>query len=531
MDKEYSKKLKQFHELTKRHVLEIETDVSYLDCQKILSDAERLRKAGNELTGFMNKKYIQLVRTKKYRNLVKLIKNEKDENVKASLKTELNNLKEKYNVTWNACRTHAKYLEEKYKVKSVLMLTKAEDVWSGVETCLYRNGKHLNFAKFGEYSTLRAKQINKCIILKVKDNNIYFTYDKIDLNIKKLDTFQKEELEKILKYLENPEINDKNALKLYEEKKILTDTFRPCFLTIVPKFIRGKCRIYVHISLEGKALPKRYKDGTLKHKFGKGLVASDIGTQTRAIVTKEKVDLSNLAERGPSILENERKERLLLRAMDRSKRAMNPDNYNADGTIKKGKKTWKYSKHYKKLRQQHQDLCRKNAVNRHYAINEDVNYLRSLGDTFITEPKNSAKLAKRSKETTVNKKGKINKKKRFGKSIKNRCPGYFQEHAKQVFESTGGKYIEVDNDYRASQYEHIKDDYIKKKLSQRMFKLDKNIKVQRDLYSAYLLYCYKDGTIDKDKCKKEFEDFYKKQNKFIKDVKKNNIKILNSGIK
>lgn len=26
--------------------------------------------------------------------------------------------------------------------------------------------------------------------------------------------------------------------------------------------------------------------------------------------------------------------------MDRSRRAMNPDNYNEDGTIKKGKKKW-----------------------------------------------------------------------------------------------------------------------------------------------------------------------------------------------
>ena len=39
--------------------------------------------------------------------------------------------------------------------------------------------------------------------------------------------------------------------------------------------------------------------------------------------------------------------------MDRSRRATNPQNYNPDGTIKKGKKTWKYSNRYKKLKAKH----------------------------------------------------------------------------------------------------------------------------------------------------------------------------------
>ena len=73
---------------------------------------------------------------------------------------------------------------------------------------------------------------------------------------------------------------------------------------------------------------------------GKGIVGCDIGTQTIAYTTETKVGLKNLAERGSCIEVNERKERRIYRAMDRSRRAMNPDNYNEDGTIKKGKKQW-----------------------------------------------------------------------------------------------------------------------------------------------------------------------------------------------
>ena len=87
--------------------------------------------------------------------------------------------------------------------------------------------------------------------------------------------------------------------------------------------------------------------------------------------------------------------------MDRSRRATNSQNYNEDGTIKKGRKTWRYSNHYKKLKEKHSELCRINAINRQLAINEDANYLRSLGDVFITEPRNAGKLMKRAKKGAV----------------------------------------------------------------------------------------------------------------------------------
>ena len=246
-----------------------------------------------------------------------------------------------------------------------------------------------------------------------------------------------------------------------------------------------------------------------------------------------EVGLKNLSERGNSIQTSERKERLLYRAMDRSRRATNPQNYNDDGTVKKGRKTWKYSNHYKKLKAKHSELCRINAVNRQLAINEDVNHLRSLGDTFVTEPKNASKLMKRAKETTKDSKGKFNKKKRFGKSIKNRCPSGFQTTVEKKFKVTGGTYVEVPNNYRASQYDHTADDYIKKKLSDRMYKLTDGTLVQRDWYSSFLLYCYDDATqnIDQEKCIKEFEKYYNKEKALITWIKANKIKVLNSGIK
>ena len=219
--------------------------------------------------------------------------------------------------------------------------------------------------------------------------------------------------------------------------------------------------------------------------------------------------------------------------MDESRRATNPKNYNTDGTIRKGKKTWKKSEHYKELQKKYKNISRIAAENRHLAINEEVNRLRSLGDVFITEPQNAKALQRRAQKTTINPKtGRYNRKKRFGKSIKNRCPGYFQAKVKAKFQSTGGKYIEVAKNFRASQYDHTCNDYIKKELSDRMFNLSDGTRVQRDWYSSFLLYCaVRTGEhINKNKCKKEFKQFYDKYLILENYIKFNHIEVMNSGI-
>ena len=210
--------------------------------------------------------------------------------------------------------------------------------------------------------------------------------------------FQSDEVNAVLSYLENPDKMDADAVNTLIEEACCIDTYRPCYATLVPRLIEGKYRVYLHLTIEGKAKPKYDRFGNPRHKYGKGMIGADIGTQTVAYTSDTEVGLKNLSERGNSIQTSERKERLYYRAMDRSRRATNPQNYNPDGTIKEGKKTWKYSNHYKKLKAKHAELCRINAVNRQLAINEDANYLRSLGDTFVTEPKNASKLMKRAKD-------------------------------------------------------------------------------------------------------------------------------------
>ena len=534
-NEEHKKSLRQFHRETDRHILVIETDMPAPDAQKVYALSDKIRKTGNELVALMRRNYCQLKRTKRYRKLLVLYGSTKDKSLKKEYSKQLIEMQKQHNVTWDFCRESMIHIGKKYSVDSIFALTKAEDVWTGVEKCLYGNGKTLHFAKYGDYPCIRAKQTNRGIPISAKDGALCGKLGKMvfSVKLKPNDRFQQGELDAVLKYMQNPNAEDMFALNKWLNTGKVVDTYRPCYATLVPKKIRGRYRVFLHLCIEGKAMPKLDRHGNPRHQHGIGVIGADIGTQTVAYTSETEVGLQNLAERGQSISKSERQERILYRAMDRSRRATNPQNYNADGTIKKGRKVWHYSKRYRKLRYRHANLCRKNTVNRKLAINEDANYLRSLGDVFITEPKNASKLMKRAKETTKNKKGKFNKKKRFGKSIKNRCPGGFQAKVQQLFESTGGLYIEVPNNYRASQYDHTADDYIKKKLSQRMFKLTDGTKVQRDWYSSFLLYCYSFETsdINKSKCVTEFSKQIIKEKALIEEIKVKKIKVLNSGIK
>ena len=372
IDKENNNILKQYHKFSDRHILVAETDMSYPDVLKIVFLSDKIRKAGNELVAIMRKNYSQLLRTKRYRKLRALYGSTKDKAKRKNLANQLYEMQKQYNVTWDYCRKSMIPIGKKYGINSVFALTKAEDIWRGIEKCLYDDGKTIHFSKYGELPCIRAKQITRGILVSAKNDQLQFKVGKTVFGIKVTDRFQKDEAGAVLSYLAESEIIDKKAANIFIKDAYCIDTYRPCYATLVPKMIRGKYKIYLHLTIEGKAKPKYDRHGNLRHKHGKGVIGADIGTQTVAYTSNTEVGLKNLSERGKSIQISERKERRLYRAMDRSRRATNPQNYNNDGTVKKGCKNWKYSNHYKKLKTKHSELCRINAINRQLAINEDA---------------------------------------------------------------------------------------------------------------------------------------------------------------
>ena len=89
-DEKYKKIIKQFHKLSNRHILVAETDTSSSNIQKVVKLSDKIRKAGNELVGLMRKNYDQLMRTKRYRKLLKLYGSTEDKKKRKYLADQLN---------------------------------------------------------------------------------------------------------------------------------------------------------------------------------------------------------------------------------------------------------------------------------------------------------------------------------------------------------------------------------------------------------------------------------------------------------
>ena len=178
IDEKYNKILKQYHKLSDRHILVAETDMPYSDVLKVVALSDKIRKAGNELVSLMRKKYDQLLRTKRYRKLLSLYGSTEDKCKRKSLANQLNEMQKSYNVTWNYCRRSMIPIGKKYGIEAVFALTKAEDIWRGIEICLYGNGNTIHFSKYGELPCIRAKQINRGIPISVKGDKLQFRIGK-----------------------------------------------------------------------------------------------------------------------------------------------------------------------------------------------------------------------------------------------------------------------------------------------------------------------------------------------------------------
>jgi transposase len=232
------------------------------------------------------------------------------------------------------------------------------------------------------------------------------------------------------------------------------------YVRLVRRKINGSLRFYAQLVCQGKPFikPKNY--------LGSGDVGIDIGPSTIAIVSDCGAQLQQFA----SELEFETARiRRLQRKMDRSRRATNPDNFNPNGSVKKGKKRWNNSKTYLKTRNAKANLERKLAAHRKSLHGELVNSILRTGDTIKLE-----KLSYKAFQ------------KLFGKSVGKRAPGMFVSHLKNKAERAGGKVVEIPTHSTKLSQTCQCGRVNKKSLSERVHRCECGVVAQRDLYSAFL---------------------------------------------
>lgn len=253
-------------------------------------------------------------------------------------------------------------------------------------------------------------------------------------------------------------------------------------LTVVRRMVRGQYKYYLQMSIEGE---KPQKGRSL----GKGNVGIDLGPTTVAVSGENIVSIDKLAPKCDNI---QKEITRLARKIDRSRRANNPQNFNEDGTIKRGVRlVWKKdkdAKRYAALKRKMAELQRRQAAIRKQQHIDRANDLLKEGDTFIVENNQISGWTRRAKETKVNEKtGKIQKKKRFGKSVANHAPSMFVTILENKVKSLGGQVVKVDTQNAASQYDFTNDSFKKHELKERSVTLSNGDTHQRDMLAAFNL--------------------------------------------
>lgn len=260
------------------------------------------RKIYNSLVTVSQKRYKEMIKMRKYRNLMSMLTGNKKSD-KPILK-QIDQIRKEYGLTEYSLHADVKEMQKHFKknVDSFTAQKIATTLWKSYDKLFYGNGKRVYYKKYGDMNSLEGKSNSTGI--RLVDEHLIWN----GLNI--------------------PVVIDWN--NPYEYQAMQSEI---SYCRIIRKFVRNKYKFYVQVVFKGTPPTKFNKEtGEIKHSLGEGDVGLDIGTSTIAISSNTDVKLLILADKVQNIEDEKRR---LSRKMERSRRATNPENYNEDGTIKK----------------------------------------------------------------------------------------------------------------------------------------------------------------------------------------------------
>ena len=382
----------------------------------------------------------------------------------------------------------------------------ASSVWQKFEAYFFRNGKRTDFIPWTEFFSIEGKSNTTGIIYQ--DGQVKLGKMKIPVKL--------------------PKGDGRSSSDIYETEAL---SRRVRYCRIKRQWCEKGWRYFIQLILEGVPPIKVRPTGEVMHPIGNGRVGLDIGTQTLAYSSGDAVGLVELA---PAVKSIDAELRRINRAMDRSRRATNPQMFNSDGTIipvnklpstclnRYGKRSWIKSKRYMELAVKRRALYQKQTALRLQQHHELANRILAQGDEFYIEQMRFRGLAKKAKEAKKSKTGKNLSRKRFGKSIANKAPATFVNVMEDKVVRAGGSFQKIKTwEAKASQYNHLDHSYNKKKLSQRWNQMPDGRRIQRDLYSAFLIQHSNSDLngFDDDLCNANYERFVTLHDEEIRRLK------------
>jgi hypothetical protein len=528
----------------------------------------RVHLAKNELRVFIRKRLGQARKTRAWRRSRKAYHSatEHQKKVKKNGKTwllcqkekekaaaHMNEVLEYYGVTNAAVLKKANQLSKKYGFFSVIAQTMADDVWRAVDDNIYHGGSKISVRSWRDDDTIRAKQYNRCILLKNDDKTSdvdgvmrkhpYISFNKMAMPLDIRDHFEMDMLEECLAWMDDSEIVEKRDVRRWLQTGEIRNSHRPCYVSLQLERKKNKTIVWAIIIMAGYPSSKKDEIGLPRYSYGKGKVGDDLGVVSNhhcyrnddGVLEIEGVNTAVFNEKAQ--LRNEEKIKRNQRAMDRSLRATNPEAFDHDGMYKPGKKCRRRSRRYFELKDENRDLHRRNAIMRDNAVKHHANEVRSHGDHLIIENNSPSAWAKkaapaRNPDGSIDKTS-IKKRKRLGSSVEKGCPGTVQS---ELIKKFGQENVTVvSQKYRASQFNPVTGEYIAHDLSERTWKLidnDPNSEVLRDAFSSFDLYCSNaEGTEpNRELMLSLLGEYFSAQEAYISRQKESGCFIRNSGV-
>ena len=295
----------------------------------------------------------------------------------------------------------------------VASISIATPMWGAMEKFLFGNGNKLHYKKFNTWNSMASDGKSGIRMIDQYGNTMFSREDGqqvcISMSVPKGKTL-----------IMPMKIDKKDLYKMEMLSKKLK------IIRITRKLCGSKYKYYAQITVEGSPAIRYDKNGNEKNTVGKGKVGIYINT-TSVTLALENGDIKKFSLE----YENDSTERIteLQRYIDNSRRAMNPDNYNEDGTIKKGitidgKKRrlhWNESNGYKRAKLELKNIYRIEAEKRMLERQVLANTIISYGDRFIVNDYNFQYAAMRKKVLNESI-GKVEKHKKKGAAIGNNAP-------------------------------------------------------------------------------------------------------------
>lgn len=372
-------------------ILELPLITEPWQVDELLKKMDCARRIYNDMLSHNLKKYKEMIKTKKWRELNQIVAeelkaNEKvgDTGTKKKSNRKSERLKAAYDEKNKILRENgfsefdfvsqsmefSKYYS-KHVSSNMASLSVAAPMWAAFEKLLFGNGERVSFKKQDELPSLAS------------NNKSGIRFIGADGNYTLILSNQRAKARPVNVRVLFPGTAYERELLDGDLKKIIKVT------RICHRVIKGKDKFFVQLTISKKPAIKYNTDGSLKHPIGSGVVGVAVWRDELYAVSDNRVYRSSLVPDGEAEFLAKREE--LSRNLQHLRKVANPQNFDEEGRIRKGtigadgrrqRLKWHFSNNYCKVKAELKELYRTHDVAKEQLQRKIVWDLLSMGDRF-----------------------------------------------------------------------------------------------------------------------------------------------------